>query len=162
MSDNTVVSPAGGVVVTPNGHGQNSGYGYGNGGGWNQGWQADPFGVVHSEFRAAGQRDLTSDIITHSKSVELAVEKTAAATALAVEKTSAASALASALNTAAVQAAIVQSAREAAECCCELKALILSNGEVTRALIRDHESARLAIQLSDAKTELALLKTLAK
>lgn len=97
-------------------------------------------GVAAAERNAALNKDRaddarwsasqTADSVAASKAVELAVEKTAAATILAIEKTAAAAALA------------------AAECCCELRTAIAVDGEKTRGLISQIDRERLQARLA--------------
>lgn len=79
-------------------------------------------------------------------------EKTAAANILAVEKTGAANQLEAAKNSAAILAQI-------AECCCEIKEKIASDGQHTRDLINSIERDRLATQNHDLKAQLLALQT---
>lgn len=75
-------------------------------------------------------------------------EKIGAAVALQAEKIAAAAAL-QAHQIAAIAVAA------AAECCCELKAAILLNGEKTTNLMQEIERARNALALTDAKIDLS-------
>jgi phosphoribosylformylglycinamidine (FGAM) synthase-like enzyme len=74
----------------------------------------------------------------------------------------AATQLAFATNTAAIQLEAAKNAAAnlaaLAECCCEIKARILENGEKTRDLINGNQSLNLAVQLADAKNEVLALR----
>lgn len=65
------------------------------------------------------------------------------------------SALTAAVNTAALQASL-------AACCCEIKALVLSESSAGRDLQRSIEASRSAIDLIDAKNEILALRVIAK
>jgi hypothetical protein len=103
-------------------------------------------------------RDVQESVEINAKAGELATEKTGAANLLAVAgvqlemaKIAGIAALAAATNTAAIQASI-------AECCCDVKALIIDKANATDALIRELNTASLAQALQDAKNELLAIK----
>jgi hypothetical protein len=114
-------------------------------------------------------RDTVKDIAL----VGLTVEKTGAAGQLSTEKTAAAIQLASSLAFANTQNLLVSGFKDShyeafqnaasikaqiAECCCEIKELVREDGEKTRSLVSTLDNQRLALDLSDAKTEIQFLK----
>lgn len=105
---------------------------------------------------------LNSQVVERAFDAQVAVEKVGAANQLATEKIGAANQLAIEKigAAAALQASTNHSEvlREMLKCCCEQKELIRAEADLTRALIRDNELARVRLELADAKLAAALAK----
>jgi len=89
--------------------------------------------------------------------------KDAAATQILVQTKADALTLSASQNTATTNALVNQRFAETdaamAECCCEIKSLVKEDGEKTRDLVSSIQASNLAVDLVDAKTEIAFLKT---
>ena len=94
--------------------------------------------------------------------INLAIEKTHAASQLAVEKTAAANQYTTMVGfkDALLQASVNTSdiRKDIAECCCEMKELILREACATREFVQGLDTLNKAVSLVDAKNELLALR----
>ena len=168
MTDTVVVpvNPAGTIVSDGNNN--------------RQGWDYKDVAYRNAQEEFERFFDIRKDIADNGLATELSIEKNARANELATEKAGAANALAAVLansearlalqvqatavalgfaaSNAATAMGFAATAKDAAECCCETQKLIQADGEKTRDLVTSYQTANLAVQLDDAKTEIAILK----